>query len=100
MRADQMTLPESLIRFVDDDDAYLRWSRAHAHWCVLNVPRTIGNAAEIVLHVADCPTVSKADVANYTTKDYIKICAPTSMPLQEWVASLGVGRFKQCGTCY
>ncbi|GLR05220.1 hypothetical protein GCM10007906_28080 [Vibrio hyugaensis] len=91
--------------FIDNDAEYLKWVELNETGFVVNTTRTKRKAYR-VLHKASCRHVTtrqswQGDGA-FTSRDYIKICAPTIDSLRAWTRAEGEssGQFSQeCASC-
>ena len=70
--------------FIDDDDGFITWLKAHMNGYVLNTSRQ-PNTRELVLHRATCAHLPLHSTRGKAwTNQYIKICAPDISTLQQW----------------
>lgn len=88
----------SLLKFVDDDQEYLRWIAEHPDGYVVNTNRQ-PRPAYLVLHLANCGAISgRPTNGSSWTGRYLKMCAPQIAPLTDWATELG-GNLRRCGRC-
>ncbi len=84
--------------FEDDDEGYLQWVETNPDGFVLNCERR-PSASYLLLHRALCGTIRTERRTNYTTTDYIKVCALDKQELEAWAVQNTGGRFKVCQLC-
>jgi hypothetical protein len=92
-----------MIRFENDDLAYLTWTASHPEGFVLNV-RRVADPDYVVLHLADCGSISnhKQGPNAFTGRKYRKVCATSMTALQGAAKAEGRsdGSFsKRCALC-
>ena len=92
-----------MIKFENDDAAYLEWLAAHPGGYVVNVRRK-ASPDYIVLHRANCPHISRppAVTGAYTERGYRKVCSEDQETLRKYARSEGRsdGSFStECGQC-
>jgi hypothetical protein len=88
-----------VVRFVDDEDGYVRWLREHPNGYVLNCDREPSDRY-LVLHETDCRTISGEPSRGTTwTTAYAKVCASTQIDLVLWCQEITGSRPDRCGTC-
>ena len=85
--------------FLNDDAGYLLWLAHHPNGYVINCAHP-PNASYIVLHRADCHTISgqPASGSSWTTA-YQKLCADTVAELDSWAMAEAGATPTRCGTC-
>ena len=71
--------------FVDDDDAYLEWTRTWPGGYVLNCERD-PSTNYMMLHRAHCDTITEPgpQATTWTVNDYIKVCSTDRQELRTW----------------
>jgi hypothetical protein len=90
---------DSVMRFVDDDAAYLEWTRLNPHGFVLNVQRN-PEKGDVMLHRADCEHITVPGPQNTTwTGDWIKICALAKPDLTAWAQAEAGDEPISCRSC-
>jgi hypothetical protein len=91
-------LPAALTRFIDDDDSYLTWRRAHPAGWVLNCERQ-PKTTYLKLHRVDCPHLkSRPGWSNLTTA-FAKVCGTSPGPFDEWLTATLDTRPDRCPAC-
>ena len=85
-------------RFDKREREYLAWVETHQSGFVINSLRSL-NPASFVLHHASCWSISTDKWTNYTTNDYIKVCADTRSEIDSWARTNG-GHPSPCGLCH
>ena len=88
----------SIIQFIDDDSAYLKWLEENPEGFVVNSERN-PKPGYLKLHRADCSFVSSPRIANWTTTDYIKTCSRDLDALKQWAVGTTGGMLDPCGSC-
>ena len=84
--------------FVKNDAAYLEWAAANPAGYVVNTDGRHGTSYA-VLHRATCGQISGAARANYTTGQYIKVCATGLAELNGWASAETTDGLNPCGLC-
>jgi hypothetical protein len=85
-------------RFVDDDDGYRQWIRAHPDGFVINTARS-PSPAYVMLHRASCRTISGDPARGIRwTRDYIKFCGERA-ELDEFARRQIGGSANPCRRC-
>ena len=96
-------MPEGLtmteITFKDNDEAYRAWIADHPDGYVLNTFRE-PKPAYLILHRADCVSISSGKIFNYTTGRYIKICSLDVEDLERWSKYHTGGDLHYCQLCH
>jgi hypothetical protein len=84
--------------FVDDDAGYARWLAEYPRGFVVNTFRS-PSAAYLMLHRADCATISgePARGLTFTGGEYTKVCGSRE-ELEDFAGQLG-GQTAPCGLC-
>lgn len=85
-------------KFVDDDEGYLNWIHKNPAGFVVNSYRK-PNSRYLILHHANCWTISSPKRINWTTTGYIKICSLDRMELEKWAQKEVGGSLWQCQIC-
>lgn len=92
--------------FRGDDSSYLAWINQHPRGFVLNRYRTENSASYMVLHTANCRTVTQlsgnSSGGGFTERQYAKVCASDRETLVDYVRDHGRpdGTFsKECAFC-
>ncbi|HEY3374031.1 MAG TPA: hypothetical protein VGK02_03095 [Candidatus Aquicultor sp.] len=85
-----------MIRFENDDSAYLSWLEMNPSGFVVNCDRN-PKPSYLILHSATCGFISTSKRSNWTTNDYIKICSSDKEELQKWAKEKVRGPLKLCG---
>lgn len=91
--------------FDGNDGTYQDWLEENSGGFVVNVRRNL-SPTYMVLHRASCPTISKygrmSKQGGFTERSFIKVCAPDTDTLRDWVRRHGRvdGTFsKECSLC-
>ena len=84
--------------FIDDERGYLRWINDHSQGFVVNSHRA-PPPDYIVLHNANCGSISSPKIKNYTTHAYVKYCSDDPSELHAWARSAVGGQLHSCGLC-
>jgi len=84
--------------FRDDEAGYRNWIDMNPNGFVVNSYKK-PKAEYLVLHKADCGSISSEKIDNYTTKGYIKICANDLDELTSWAKEHVNGRLRSCQMC-
>jgi hypothetical protein len=86
--------------FADDDAGYLAWVDGHQHGFVVNTTRT-PDPRYLILHQASCGTIGGKPTVrrNWTTGDYLKVCAETRGEFEQWARQVAGGELHPCGLC-
>lgn len=85
-------------RFENDDEDYLRWLADHPGGFVVNCERS-PKPGYLMLHRATCRDISTSARTNYTTTDYMKVCARDRSELERWAAGEIGGELQPCRHC-
>ncbi|GBE17851.1 hypothetical protein BMS3Abin16_00439 [archaeon BMS3Abin16] len=85
-------------KFVDDDERYLDWIEKNPSGFVVNSLRN-PLTGYLMLHHADCWTISTPTRSNWTIHQYIKFCAPDKTELENWAQNEVRRDLKYCGIC-
>lgn len=98
-RSDRRLEPASpaLTRFVDDDDGYLAWRRAHPAGWVLNCERQ-PKSTYLKLHQVDGPHLQSRPGWSITTA-FAKVCGTSPCPFDEWLTATLDTRPGRCPGC-
>jgi hypothetical protein len=84
--------------FVDDDEGYGAWLRAHPAGYVVNADRT-PNASYLRLHRSTCRTISGVPASGRAwTVTSSKVCG-SSDELEGWAAGTVGGELSPCPAC-
>lgn len=70
-----MTIDEGALLFDNDESGYLAWVQAHPDGFVGNMDRAGGVPQYPMVHRATHAAVSSPKIGNFTTGDYVKVCA-------------------------
>ena len=93
---------ETMEKFTDDDEGYVRWISDHPDGFVVNIERG-ERPGYAVLHRASCLSISRArDDGAYTGRGYKKVVSEDLSDLRAYAKSIGRadGSFsKPCGQC-
>jgi len=89
----------SEIRFQDDDEAYRAWIADHPNGFVLNTFRE-PKPTYLILHRADCGSISSGRISDYTTGKYIKICSVDENDIERWGRDHTGGDLHNCQLCH
>lgn len=88
-----------------DEAPYLAWTQSEPGGFVVNTERS-RSPGYVVLHRAACgkinATTGSAAPGGFTSRQYIKACAPSVAELRAWVEhrfGAGAGFSKRCGLC-
>ena len=74
-----------MVEIFDNDEAgYLAWVAAHPDGYVANMDRSGHFPQYPVVHSAKHKLVSSANIGNFTTGDYIKLCSANLDKLEEF----------------
>jgi len=95
------TLPEQITLFQDDDEGFFDWLDEHPDGFFLNAERNPG-PRYLVMHQPSCPHFKGDRAKMRWTKDYIKLCAEDSTPLEDW-AEEAFGELAEptlCSSCF
>lgn len=96
--ADSVPRTADLEMFRDAESDYLAWITRHSEGWVVNCSRS-PSPGYLVLHRADCWTIGARAGGNYTTGDYIKVCAVHRSRLDSWAVDSVGGELTLCGFC-
>lgn len=90
-----------MVKFIDDDEGYLRWIDKNPHGFVINTSRN-PEYGYLKLHRATCGTIKTPKRTNWTTTGYIKICSLDLEELrteyEDWIRRKNVDR--RLNPCY
>jgi hypothetical protein len=86
----------TMIHFRDDDARYLQWVENFPAGFVVNCTRT-PMPSYLMLHRASCRSIRTPKRTNYTTSDYIKVCALDRRDLEQWASNQIGGTLTHCG---
>jgi len=89
---------DSIRVFVDDDEGYLRWLAGNPGGYVLNTLRSEASTYR-TLHRSKCGSISTPKTKNYTTGEYVKVCAKSAEELAAWARNARGGAPDACGRC-
>lgn len=89
---------EPIRTFVENDEGYLRWTRQNPTGFVLNCHK-IPDADYLILHSADCGTITTTKRTHWTTSGYIKLCSLSKVALKNWAKKAVGGELHPCGQC-
>lgn len=80
-----MTTPSEDVvpRFDHDEDAYIAWVTRHPEGFVANMDRARRVPQYPMIHRATHGAVSSPRIGNFTTGDYVKVCALDLQALQD-----------------
>lgn len=84
--------------FVNDDKAYLRWLTQNPNGLVVN-SYLHPSPDYLILHRANCWTISTPTRTNWTTTGYIKICSLDKRELEGWAEKEVCGQLRRCQIC-
>ena len=84
-------------RFENREREYLAWVARHPSGFVLNSVRSL-KPESFILHHASCWSISTDKHTNYTTNEYIKVCADIRSEIDSWARANG-GLPSPCGLC-
>jgi Family of unknown function (DUF6308) len=93
-----LTTTDEVEIFRDAESKYLAWITRHPKGWVVNCTRS-PSPAYLLLHRADCWTVSVRGAGNYTTREYIKVCSVHRSTLDSWAVNSVGGGLVLCGFC-
>jgi hypothetical protein len=88
----------TVVKFRDGEDGYLRWVERYPDGFVINCSRT-PSPSYLMLHRASCRSISTPQRTNYTTSQYIKVCALDRRELELWATRDIGGPVTPCGRC-
>lgn len=91
-------LPDSLSRYLDDDDGYSGWLSAHPQGWVLNCDRQ-PKATYLKLHRASCIHLQPRPEWSNLTKAFAKVCGTSPGTFDEWLAAALGAQPDRCPTC-
>jgi len=84
--------------FVNDDKAYLQWQTRNPTGLVVN-SYLHPSPDYLILHRADCWTISTSARTNWTTTGFIKICSLNRRELDAWAEKEVGGQLHHCKIC-
>jgi hypothetical protein len=86
--------------FDGDDNGYLARVGANPDGYVVNSLRQ-PRADYLILHRATCKSISRTppEPIRWTTGDYIKVCSPNILKLEQWARDATSGTLSPCGLC-
>jgi len=84
--------------FVNDDKAYLQWLTQNPTGLVVN-SYLHPSPDYLILHRANCGTISTAARTNWTTTGFIKLCASNRRELERWADKEVGGELHPCQIC-
>lgn len=89
----------SAVAFVEDEDGYAGWLAANPGGYVLNCHR-YPKSSYLKLHRAACSWISGTPPrGKLWTDQYIKVCGPTRLSLEDWSRRNVGGPPDPCGRC-
>ena len=88
-----------LIAFGNDDRSYTEWVSKNPRGYVVNTYQ-MPSPSYLVLHWADCWTISRTDGGPWTTSDYAKVCGPDIAALEAWAKNDVNGVLSKCDKCW
>jgi hypothetical protein len=96
---DEVSRPDEVLIFENDDEGFRRWLIEHPAGFYLNAAR-LPTSDEVLLHRVGCPHVGKAERGDvHWTHEYIKICSMSTIELEAWARSEAGKEVRHCGTC-
>ena len=84
--------------FVNNDKAYLRWLTQNPEGLVVN-SYLHPSPDYLILHRANCGTISTAARTNWTTTGFIKVCSLNKDELENWAKREVGGQLHHCQIC-
>lgn len=84
--------------FVDDEQGYWAWIRRNPRGYVVNCARR-PSASYLMLHRADCSSISSDPPGHFTDRDYVKVCSTEKWRLSAWARNEVGGRLQSCEMC-
>lgn len=93
-----MSTPAGVKRFVNDDDAYLKWIEGNPQGFVVNSYKK-PTPSYLLLHRATCPHIRTETNTNWTTTGYIKTCSRSVATLASWAEKEIGGNLEPCKIC-
>ncbi|NCO65016.1 MAG: hypothetical protein COW32_02290 [Candidatus Aquicultor secundus] len=84
-----------MIRFENDDNAYLSWLEMNPSGFVVNCERN-PKPHYLMLHTASCRHISTSKRSNWTTNEYIKVCSMDMHELKKWAKGRVGGELQPC----
>ena len=84
--------------FVNNDKAYLRWLTENQNGLVVN-SYLHPSPDYLILHRANCWTISTPTRTNWTTTGFIKTCSLDRRELEAWAAKEVGGQLHECQIC-
>jgi len=87
------------ITFRNNDEAYRAWIADNPNGFVLNTFRE-PKPTYLILHHADCGSISSGRISNYTTRTYIKVCSQAVKDLERWGREHTGGELHHCQLCH
>jgi len=88
----------NLDTFVNNDKAYLRWLTQNPNGFVVN-SYLHPSPDYLILHRANCWTISTSTRTNWTTTGYIKICSLDKRELENWAEKEVGSQLHHCRIC-
>jgi hypothetical protein len=85
------------VRFWRDDAGYLDWLRSHTSGFVVNCDRQ-PKAQYLKLHRTNCRHLNRTGVRSWT-EPYMKVCADSVQPLDDWALATAGARPDRCPAC-
>ena len=87
-----------MIIFDNDEKGYLTWVEENPEGFVVNTLKT-PSRSYLVLHKATCGTIKTLKKGNFTTGQYIKVCALDASELEKWAREEVGGILDACQLC-
>jgi len=84
--------------FINNDKAYLRWLTENQNGLVVN-SYLHPSPDYLILHRANCWTISTPTRTNWTTTGFIKTCSLDRRELEAWAAKEVGGQLHECQIC-
>ena len=84
--------------FINNDKAYLDWLTQNPEGLVVN-SYLHPSPDYLVLHRANCWTISTAARTNWTTTGFIKVCSLYGTELENWAKKEVSGQLHHCQIC-
>lgn len=90
-----------VMRFLDDDLAYLNWLASNPTGWVVNSNRT-ASSGYLVLHRSTCYTITgtPARGSTWTEGDFAKTCSTDQGALRHWCQANTGAQPHPCGSCH
>src|SRR5690348_14460992 len=83
-----------IFKEASEEESYLRWVEANQHGFVVNAPMRTG---DMVLHRAQCGSITSPLRQNYVGRDYYKVCSPEKQELIAWAKTQPSSHLRGCG---